>query len=489
MDELARRLRRVTYGASVLAVVAAAGQAQAQWIDFTEETNGRLALTQVSMNDSEEKDIAVGDFNRDGWTDAIVVRKERFSVPGARVDVLLINEQGSLVDRTADFAPGLIDTPTDARDVRVEDVDGDEWDDLIIINTFGQQPQLYMNRGENAGGEWLGFENQSAARFPTINVNPLQMCAVWTGDVDGNGAPDIYMSNYDQFGLARDVLLMNDGSGVFTDESEARLGDLRNSAFGTGVEIYDMDGDGDLDILKTSTLFSVPPWNDRALALLFNDGNGFFDWTGINYDGADPYMFTVADFSGNGWNDVYIQKDSQDRVALHTGADPDQNVFFNTVTVSPSPQTTGFGGNTKAADVDNDGDMDVGVSPIDVDIANCGFSDGFALLENPGDGQVFDPFGFDEQPWSTRAFDFAFIDINNDGCLDMFQGLCTGWRVFIQTDCQASLPADLNGDGVVDGADLGLLLGQWGSDGPADLNDDGVVDGADLGLLLGAWGG
>jgi hypothetical protein len=47
---------------------------------------------------------------------------------------------------------------------------------------------------------------------------------------------------------------------------------------------------------------------------------------------------------------------------------------------------------------------------------------------------------------------------------------------------------DLNGDGVVDGADLGLLLGAWGGSGPADLNGDGVVDGADLGLLLGAWG-
>ena len=47
---------------------------------------------------------------------------------------------------------------------------------------------------------------------------------------------------------------------------------------------------------------------------------------------------------------------------------------------------------------------------------------------------------------------------------------------------------DLNGDGVVDGADLGLLLGAWGGSGPADLNGDGVVDGADLGLLLGVWG-
>ncbi len=50
-------------------------------------------------------------------------------------------------------------------------------------------------------------------------------------------------------------------------------------------------------------------------------------------------------------------------------------------------------------------------------------------------------------------------------------------------------PGDLNGDGVVDGADLGLLLGAWGSttNAAADLSDDGVVDGADLGLLLGAW--
>lgn len=49
-------------------------------------------------------------------------------------------------------------------------------------------------------------------------------------------------------------------------------------------------------------------------------------------------------------------------------------------------------------------------------------------------------------------------------------------------------PGDLNGDGVVDGADLGLLLAAWDSDdADADLNDDGIVDGADLGLLLAAW--
>lgn len=51
---------------------------------------------------------------------------------------------------------------------------------------------------------------------------------------------------------------------------------------------------------------------------------------------------------------------------------------------------------------------------------------------------------------------------------------------------QAANP-DLDGDGFVDGADLGLLLGAWGLPGPEDLNFDGIVDGADLGLLLGAW--
>jgi len=49
--------------------------------------------------------------------------------------------------------------------------------------------------------------------------------------------------------------------------------------------------------------------------------------------------------------------------------------------------------------------------------------------------------------------------------------------------------ADLDCDGVVDGADLGILLNLWGSDDElADLNGDGVVDGADLGILLNAWG-
>jgi hypothetical protein len=49
-------------------------------------------------------------------------------------------------------------------------------------------------------------------------------------------------------------------------------------------------------------------------------------------------------------------------------------------------------------------------------------------------------------------------------------------------------PGDINHDNSVDGGDLGILLGQWGTFGSADLNNSGEVDGADLGILLGEWG-
>jgi hypothetical protein len=59
-----------------------------------------------------------------------------------------------------------------------------------------------------------------------------------------------------------------------------------------------------------------------------------------------------------------------------------------------------------------------------------------------------------------------------------------------ETECAL---ADLNCDGIVDGADLLILLSSWGQcqkgdDCDADLNGDGIVDGADLLILLANWG-
>ena len=56
--------------------------------------------------------------------------------------------------------------------------------------------------------------------------------------------------------------------------------------------------------------------------------------------------------------------------------------------------------------------------------------------------------------------------------------------------CGDSIPGDLNLDGFVNGADLSILLGAWGTADPiADLDNSGDVNGADLAILLGNWTG
>jgi formylglycine-generating enzyme required for sulfatase activity len=53
-------------------------------------------------------------------------------------------------------------------------------------------------------------------------------------------------------------------------------------------------------------------------------------------------------------------------------------------------------------------------------------------------------------------------------------------------------PGDITGNGMVNGADLGLVLAAWGSDGTdepgSDINADGLVNGADLAFVIGAFG-
>jgi hypothetical protein len=115
--------------------------------------------------------------------------------------------------------------------------------------------------------------------FSVLTDDSPLFCAVWGGDVTGENHADIYFVNYkpnSSGGIAKDYLLINNGNGYFTNESQARLGILRNSAFGTAVQFADMDNDGDNDIIKNTTLYSVAPWNARGVILLFNNGSGTF---------------------------------------------------------------------------------------------------------------------------------------------------------------------------------------------------------------------
>ena len=59
---------------------------------------------------------------------------------------------------------------------------------------------------------------------------------------------------------------------------------------------------------------------------------------------------------------------------------------------------------------------------------------------------------------------------------------------FSTSTAQGQCTADLNNDHKVDGADIGQLLSQWGTNGSADIDGSGAVDGPDLTQLLAQWG-
>jgi hypothetical protein len=89
--------------------------------------------------------------------------------------------------------------------------------------------------------------------------------------------------------------------------------------------------------------------------------------------------------------------------------------------------------------------------------------------------------------------------INSDGqIVGTFGGFASGeplspGRIFILTPVPEAVPGDIDGDGVVNIADLLAVLGSWGAceappaPCPSDVNDDGVVDVVDFLLVLSNW--
>jgi hypothetical protein len=78
---------------------------------------------------------------------------------------------------------------------------------------------------------------------------------------------------------------------------------------------------------------------------------------------------------------------------------------------------------------------------------------------------------------------------NNPGATHVSHVDCAWYSSFALIG--APCPGDIFQNGQVDGADLGILLSQWGSaqsNPVGDLNGDLVVDGGDLAILLGSWG-
>lgn len=411
--------------------------AAAQWIDFDDVSSARIVVDEdaedpVGLTDPFEKDLISADIDQDGDIDLVVARKVRFSNAGGKRNVLFMNEGGTMVDRTALWAPAMLDE-TDDRDVILVDVDGDGWLDMVTATTFGEQPRIYLSvvaiPGPEGGATWAGFDHEaSSGRLPIFVPGP-KFCAVVAGDIDNDLDQDLFFVDYSND--LEDRLLINDGNGFFTDETATRMSAaMSESAFGTDAQIVDMNGDGAADIVKLSTLGGDP----NSVRVLYNAGGddiGTFDFMQHALVGS-PYMMEVGDLDNDDRPDIYVVEDGQDSYVLNTGNDAQGHVTWSEQAVTGSPATNSFGGNVKLADLDGNGYRDAVVADVDTDFEFCDRQP--AALRNGGEEPVpilTDPLGGAQPSWMpTGTFDFEVADFNGDGKLDLWAGTCTGNRLF-----------------------------------------------------------
>ena len=351
-------------------------------------------------NDVNVKSLETADFNNDGLEDIVIARLEA-------APVLLINDAGVLDNRTADF----IDAPAEAVNsnyVEAFDADGDGLTDLVFAR-LDRTPWLLINRGNDASGEWQGFA-------PGVSLDDAtNSLVIESGDVTGDGAADLLVIEV-EFGTNK--LLVNDGNGSFTDQSEM-LGGLGTLQRGHSALLDDADGDGDVDIVYIES--------DLFLYVYYNDGQGNFDDTQRltlqNSDGF-AYIFGAADFNGDGRFDFRNYSNTAPVAAMSTTIDNSQGLPVYLIR-QDAPMTRGNRkhGTVHMRDIDGDGDMDYVLSSM---LRN------FGGLENTYEGMrteivinagvnsgTFIPFAGED--WSRdESMDAKILDVNGDGNMDLF---------------------------------------------------------------------
>ncbi|MEM9665028.1 MAG: VCBS repeat-containing protein [Bacteroidota bacterium] len=198
----------------------------------------------------DSEDIALGDFDRDGDVDVVFVSEDN-----PTNEYYLNDGAGAFTPAPSGFPVGGESNAVIAHDF---DADGDL--DLLVGNNG--QDELLLNNGAGV------FEVMTETHLPPRDDVTQDVEA---GDIDGDGDLDLIIANEDANGL-----LLNDGTGRFTDVSD-RLPARANEEVTREADFGDVDGDGDLDLYFAN--FGSPSTNatsDLQDRLLLNDGAGTY---------------------------------------------------------------------------------------------------------------------------------------------------------------------------------------------------------------------
>lgn len=217
-------------------------------------------------------------------------------------NVMLMNSGNAFFNnQTTQRLPQSVD-PT--RDFTFGDITGDNLRDIVVGNENANR--VLINNGAGA------FDDQST-RIPFItDIEETQDADLV--DVDGDGDRDIYFGNsgFQDDSNPQDRLLINDGDGDFTDQTSDRLPAITTNTY--DAEFADLDGDEDLDLIVGNY--------DGGIRVLVNDGNGFFTdeteaWIPENFSPRVTDL-EIADLNNDELPDIYITvRNGDDQLLLY----------------------------------------------------------------------------------------------------------------------------------------------------------------------------
>jgi len=207
--------------------------------------------------------------------------------------VLLQQADGSFANDTGNRPIGVETT----QDLLLLDIDGDGDQDLFVANETDNR--LFVNDGNGF------FTDETATRLPTGSGETREADSA---DVDGDGDPDIIVANVN-FNSGRPIqnqLLLNDGSGVFSDATATNLAGVVNTGNSFTIRFVDIDSDSDLDILSPNN--NVGQSGDIEVWL--NDGDGVFSAASESPFSSAPagsaFDIEVVDLNADGKEDIYF---------------------------------------------------------------------------------------------------------------------------------------------------------------------------------------